>query len=56
MEVGEEADPNTVVTLACRRLLAKYGEHDEVHVLTLVERYGYAYVPQAWTICRRVAC
>jgi hypothetical protein len=56
MEVGRRADPDTVVTLGCRRLLARNGIHDEAHVLRLVERHGYAYVPRAWTTCGRVAC
>lgn len=50
MEVGRAADPNAVVTLGCRRLLAKCGVHDEAHVLRLVEHHGYVYVPQAWTL------
>lgn len=56
MEVGRAADPNAVVTIGCRRLLATRGVHDEAHVLKIVELYGYVYVPHAWTICRRVAC
>jgi hypothetical protein len=50
MEVGRGADPNAVVTLGCRRLLARCGVQDEAAVLRLVEHYGYAYVPQAWTL------
>lgn len=47
MEVGREGDPNAVVTLGCRRHLARNGVHDEAEVLRLVESYGYNYVPPA---------
>jgi hypothetical protein len=50
MEVGPSADPNAVVTFGCRRILARCGVHDEASVLRLVEHYGFAYVPQPWTM------
>lgn len=50
MEVGLGADPNAVVTMGCRRVLARCGVHDEALVLRLVEQHGFTYVPQAWTM------
>lgn len=45
LEVGPDASPDAIATLACRRLLHDDGEHDETLVKRFVESLGFAYEP-----------
>lgn len=45
LEVGRNACPDTVVTIACRHRLAMRGVFAEAEVVELVRRYGYTYMP-----------
>ena len=49
LEVGPFASPDEIATASCRCLLAQQGVHDESEVIDLVGRYGFEYVPAAWT-------
>lgn len=45
LEIGRNACPDTVVTIACRHRLAMRGVFAEAAVVELVEHYGYTYTP-----------
>lgn len=45
LEVGPDASPDAIATLACRRQLGREGVSDEDAVRELVEALGYEYVP-----------
>lgn len=45
LEVGPQASPDAIATVACRRLLELDGVRDECAVKAFVETLGAAYVP-----------
>lgn len=47
LEVGPNASPDAIATLACRRQLQLDGLNDEGEVRTLVEDFGFEYVPES---------
>jgi hypothetical protein len=46
LEVGPDAPPDAIATVACRHLLAREGESSERCVQSMVESLGYEYSPQ----------
>jgi hypothetical protein len=45
LEVGPDASPDAIATIACRRHLELDGDYDEQQVKGFVESLGYEYVP-----------
>ena len=50
LRFGPGASAHEIVTIACRRLLARRGKHNEADVIKMVRSKGYDYVPRAWTV------
>jgi hypothetical protein len=46
LELGPEASPDAIATIALRKQLLHDDVHDELEVRALVESFGFAYVPQ----------
>lgn len=49
LEVGPDASPDAIATIACRQQLHEIGVFDEASARELVESLGYAYVTQRST-------
>ncbi|HEX6239992.1 MAG TPA: hypothetical protein VFZ61_03825 [Polyangiales bacterium] len=45
LEVGPNASPDAIATLACRKICERDGLHTEAAVVELVADFGFVYTP-----------